>query len=330
MVQDYLVDSFGRRISYLRISLTDRCNLRCCYCVPPGGFPLTCRTKILTYEEILRLAECFVDLGIDKIRLTGGEPLVRQNLPYLVKGISEFPEIKDLSLSTNGVFLAREAQALFQAGLKRINISLDTFDPAKFKWITGLDKHEAVLTGIEKAIRVGFRPIKINVVMMKGMNDDEIESFVAFAMERPVEIRFIELMPTRNCFDPGKRYFVSNDWVKGEVLRWTDLAPEPSRTGDVAEVYGLPNGIGRIAFISSISHSFCSECNRIRLRVDGTLKLCLHGEETFDLRTPLREGRSKAELTRLIREAVQLKPQGHRFTGSVADEAVVYMCQVGG
>jgi len=328
--ENYLVDSFGRQITYLRISLTDRCNLRCRYCIPPGGFPLTDRATILSYEEILSLAECFVALGIDKVRLTGGEPLVRKDLPHLVSGLSQFQEIKDISLSTNGVFLADQGDALFQAGLKRINISLDTFDPVKFKWITGLDEHAAVLAGIEKAIQVGFHPIKINVVVMKEINDDEIESFVTFAMERPVEVRFIELMPTRNCFVTEKKRFVSNDWVKEKVCRRAVLIPEPCLAGDVSEVYRLTNGVGKIGFVSSISHSFCSECNRIRLRVDGTLRLCLHGEETFDLGMPLREGRSKAELMQLIREAVQLKPKGHHFTGSAEDEAVVYMCQVGG
>ncbi|MBI1978198.1 MAG: GTP 3',8-cyclase MoaA, partial [Candidatus Omnitrophica bacterium] len=328
MDENCLVDSFGRRISYLRISLTDRCNLRCRYCIPPGGFPLSCRGEILTYEEILFLADCFVELGIDKIRLTGGEPLVRGNLPYLVKGLSQFPELKDLSLSTNGVFLASQAEALFQAGLKRINISLDTFNPAKFKRITGLDEYEAVLAGIEKAVHVGFHPIKVNAVVMKEINDDEIEDFVRFAMSHPVEVRFIELMPTRNCLFVGNQHYVSNNWVKDQIRRRTDLIPEPHLPGDVAEIYRLPSGIGKIGFISSISHSFCSDCNRIRLRADGTLRFCLHGEGAFDLRTPLREGRPKTELIRLIREAVQSKPKGHHFTGSAEDKAVVYMCQV--
>lgn len=330
MIQDDFVDSFGRGISYLRISVTDRCNLRCCYCIPPGGFPFTCRTDILSYEEILRLSECFVDLGIDKIRLTGGEPLARRNLSSLVNALSQIPGIKDLSLSTNGIFLADQAEDLFEAGLKRINISLDTFSSAKFRQIAGWDVHHRVVTGIEKAIQVGFHPVKINAVIMKEINDDEIESFVAFAMEHPVEVRFIELMPTHNSFVAKKKYFVSNDWVKNEIAKWAVLLPEPRLPGDVSEVYRPAHGVGKIGFISSISHPFCSECNRIRLRVDGTLKLCLHGEETFDLRTPLRGGKSKAELVQLIREAAQLKPKGHQFTGSVEDEAVAYMCQVGG
>ncbi|MBI4115643.1 MAG: GTP 3',8-cyclase MoaA [Candidatus Omnitrophica bacterium] len=325
-----LIDSFGRIINYLRISVTDRCNLRCLYCVPLGGFPSADRPEILSYEEILLLVECFVELGVDKIRLTGGEPLIRKDLSILVRGLKNLHEIKDISLSTNGVHLAEQAEELFHAGLKRINVSLDTFDPDKFLRITGLKPHAKVLEGIEAAIRVGFYPIKINVVVLKGINDDEIASFVAFAMFHPVEIRFIELMPTRNCFLVGNDRFVSNDIIKDEVGQLAELIPEPILPGDVARGYRLGGGLGKIGFISSLTHSFCSECNRIRLRSDGILKLCLHGDETFDLRTPLRRGATKDELISLIQEAVMSKPKGHDFKGSDEDEPVTYMCQIGG
>jgi cyclic pyranopterin phosphate synthase len=328
--QAMLKDTLGRVIDYLRISVTDRCNLRCRYCMPLGGFPLVDRQEILTYEEILRLVECFVELGVTKIRVTGGEPLVRKNLCFLIAGLRQFPGVKDTALSTNGVFLAEQAEALFQAGLKRINISLDTFKPEKFQWITGLPYHEKVLAGIQKAVQVGFNPIKINAVVLKGINDDEIGSFVDFAMHHPVEIRFIELMPARNCFLMGNGHFVSNDKVKEEVNRLAALVPEPHRAGDVAEVYRIREGLGKIGFVSSLTHSFCSECNRIRLRADGILKLCLHSEIFCDLRTPLREGKTREELIQFIEEAVKEKPPGHAFTGSKEDKPVVYMCQIGG
>lgn len=325
-----LKDNFGRVIDYLRISVTDRCNLRCRYCMPVGGFPHTEGEETLTFEEILRLTRCFVTLGVQKIRITGGEPLVRKNLATLIRGLRGLAGIEDISLSTNGVYLAGQAEELFKAGLWRINISLDTFDPRKFLWVTGLDAHEKVLEGIQSALRVGFDPVKVNAVALRGINDDEVGEFVAFAMLYPVEVRFIELMPTRNCFLAGHEYFVPTDEMKEKAGVFADLIPEPRSPGDVAETFRLRGGIGKIGFISSLTHSFCSDCNRVRLRSDGILKLCLHGEEVIDLRTPLRRGASEEELIRLIEEAVKAKPRGHHFTGASEDERVTYMCQVGG
>ena len=321
---------YGRILNYLRVSVTDRCNLRCRYCIPPGGFPGFEWEVLLNDDEMIRLVECFAELGVEKIRLTGGEPLLRKNLASLVREFSRLPGVKDISLSTNGVFLAGEAERLFKAGLRRINISLDTFDRERFRWITGLEAHGKVLEGIQAALRAGFDPVKVNVVTLKGINDDEVENFTAFAFLHPVELRFIELMPARNCFLAGQDQFVSNDRIKAEVSRFGELIPEPRRAGDVAEGYRLRGGKGKIGFISSITRSFCSDCNRIRLRSDGILRLCLHGEETLDLRTPLRLGASRLELKSLIHEAVQGKPKGHAFKGLPEDEPVTYMCQVGG
>lgn len=325
-----LKDAFGRVINYLRVSVTDRCNLKCRYCIPLGGFPGFEREEILGDDELVRLVECFVELGIEKIRLTGGEPLLRKNLVFLIEEFSGLPGVKDISLSTNGLFLASQAERFFRAGLRRINISLDTFDGERFQWITGRNCHKQVMEGILEAIRVGFDPIKVNVVTLKGVNDDEIDDFAAFAMRHPVELRFIELMPTRNCFLAGNEYFVSNQEIKAKVSRFGELILQPRLAGDVAEVYRLQGGKGKVGFISSITQTFCSDCNRIRLRSDGVVKLCLHGEKTFDLRTPLRQGATREELISLIQEMIQEKPEGHRFTGSPEDERVAAMCQVGG
>ena len=303
-----LSDSFQRPINYLRISVTDRCNLRCFYCMPEKGVPLLPRAHLLTYEEIARVAGAAVGLGITKIRLTGGEPLVRAGLVDLVSMLSRIDGLDDLSLTTNGLLLADITPALKRAGLKRVNVSLDTFNPQRFRRITGGEGLEAVLKGIEVAKEAGLNPVKVNTVLLPGVNDDELLAFGQRSMEG-WHVRFIELMPF------GQAQALPTLSVSRVAARLEEafgpLIGVPNRGGGPARYFRLPGARGTIGFISPLSQHFCFACNRLRLTAEGRLRLCLLHETEVDLRAPLRERASAEELRGIIQKAVARKPLRH-------------------
>jgi cyclic pyranopterin phosphate synthase len=318
-------DSFQRPINYLRISVTDRCNLRCVYCMPPGGTPLMPRSEILRYEEIQTVARAAAELGITKVRLTGGEPLIRAQLTRLVRMLSQIEGIDDISLTTNGLFLKRYAAPLKQAGLKRVNVSLDTLKREKFQRITRGGRLSDVLAGIEAARMVGLDPVKINMVVMRGINDDEVLDFARLTMDQGWHVRFIESMPFAANLE-----FVPVSEIQERLLSLGALEPYPFSQGNgPAKYFRFPSASGTIGFISPLSEHFCFNCNRLRLTADGQLHSCLLSDEEVDLRQPLRQGASTEELIQLIRQAVVSKPERHRLSEGVPPPRRP-MCQVGG
>jgi cyclic pyranopterin phosphate synthase len=321
------VDSFGRSIDYLRISVTDRCNLRCIYCMPPEGVPHISHSEILSYEEIRAIVQAAAQLGIRRIRLTGGEPLVRADFPELVKMLSRIDGIIELSLTTNGALLKDYARALKQAGLSRVNVSLDTLEADRFRYVTRLGELEDVLAGIEAAKEAGLHPIKINTVVMRGINDDEIPDFARLTYTEGWHVRFIELMPFKGVAQP-----VPSVEVQQHVSSLGSLEPCMSITGNgPAKYYRLAGVKGTIGFISPLTEiSFCSRCNRIRLTPDGKLRPCLLGEDEIDLRTPLRNNASVEELRRLILKAVASKPEQHHLKDTSGRPVERKMSQIGG
>jgi cyclic pyranopterin phosphate synthase len=322
-------DSRGRSINYLRVSVTDRCNLRCVYCMPEDGIPSISHENVLRYEEITRLVGVAVALGISEVRLTGGEPLVRKGIEHLVRSIASIPGLGGLSMTTNGVLLAPLAEKVAEAGLQRVNISLDTLRPARFRSITRRGGLSTVLAGIEAAHRAGLKPVKINVVIMRGVNDDEVVDFARLTATAGWNVRFIELMPLG-----ASAGFARSDYVPGDEIRATieaELGPlEPAALlgNGPASVWRLPGSDGTLGFISAISHRFCSRCNRLRLTSDGKLLPCLFSDLEVDLRRPLREGASDAVLTELFRRAIDMKPSGYRLGECVA--AAHEMSRIGG
>jgi len=322
-----LLDPFGRSINYLRISVTDRCNLRCIYCMPPEGVPQMSHSEILSYEEIRTVVRAAAELGINKIRLTGGEPLVRAELPKLIKMLSRIEGIQELSLTTNGTLLKNYALELRQAGLSRINLSLDTLKPDRFRYITRLGRLKDVLEGISAAKKAGFDPVKINAVVMQGINDDEILDFARMTCEEGCHVRFIELMPFK-----GMAEFVPSVEVRQRISLLGKLEPCPSITGNGPAIYyRLAGAKGTIGFISPLTElPFCSRCNRIRLTPDGRLRPCLLGEDEIDLKMPLRNNASTEELRRLILKAVASKPEHHHLEGGNVRPVKRKMSQIGG
>ena len=321
------LDSFGRSINYLRISVTDRCNLRCLYCMPPEGVPQMPHSEILSYEEIRTVVRAAAELGINRIRLTGGEPLVRADLPKLIEMLSQIEGIQELSLTTNGTVLKKYALELKQAGLSRVNVSLDTLKPDKFRYITRLGELKAVLEGIEAAKETGFEPVKINTVVMRGINDDEIPDFARMTYEEGCHVRFIELMPFK-----GVAEFVPSIELRQHISLLGRLESCESITGNgPATYYRLAGAKGTIGFINPHTDpSFCSRCNRMRLTPDGRLRPCLLGEDEVDLKMPLRNNASMNELKRLILRAVASKPEHHHLVGGNVRLVNRKMSQIGG
>ncbi len=309
-----LSDSFQRPINYLRISVTDRCNLRCIYCMPPGGVCLMSHEDILRYEEIYTIAQAAAELGIDKIRLTGGEPLVRSGLPGLIQMLARIEAIDDISLTTNGTLLKRYAAELKQAGLRRVNVSLDTLKSDRFEFITrGGSSLDQVLEGIEVARAVGLTPVKLNMVVMSGINDDELLDFAAKTIAEEWHVRFIELMPLAGETTPATR-FVSAGEMRKRLELLGELEPcLPSIGNGPAKYFRLPHARGTIGFITPVSEHFCFRCNRLRLTADGKLRPCLLSDDEIDLKQPLRCGISSAGLKQLIEEAVANKPLRHHI-----------------
>ena len=307
-----LSDSFQRPIDYLRISVTDRCNLRCIYCMPAEGVRLMSHGDILSYEEIYAVAEAAAELGISKVRITGGDPLVRAGLPKLVQMLAQIDTIDDISLTTNGVLLARYAAELKQAGLRRVNVSLDTLKPDKFEYITRSSSLGDVLKGINVAGSVGLNPIKINVVVMSGVNDDELLDFAAKTITEEWHVRFIEYMPFGESTGASSFVSVSDIMQRLEVLG--KLEPCLHKMGNgPAKYFRLPKAKGTVGFITPVSEHFCFRCNRLRLTADGKLRPCLLSKDEIDLRQSLRNGMSSEELKRLIKEAVANKPLRHHL-----------------
>jgi len=319
-------------MTYLRVSVTDRCNLRCRYCMPQTSFSWMPHDSILSYEEILKVCGVLAGLGVTKIRLTGGEPLVRKGLVGLVERVAAVPGISDLGLTTNGVLLERYARDLHRAGLRRINVSLDSLKRSKFADITGRDLLSAVWRGIEAAMAAGFSPIKINSVILSGVNDDEIPALAALSMKFPVEVRFIEFMPVGQNEEWQKDRFMSEEQIRTAVeVACGPLAPvRRIENSGPASVYSLQGAKGRVGFISALSHRFCSTCNRLRLTADGRLRLCLFSDVETDVKTALRRGATQDELQALFRRAVLEKPTGYGAKGKSEPGCARAMFSIGG
>jgi cyclic pyranopterin phosphate synthase len=312
MSENGFVDRNNRVINYLRISLTDRCNLRCAYCMPEEGIPTLPHEEVLTYEEILRLTRLAVRGGIRKVRLTGGEPLVRKGVVEFLCRLEKLEGLEVIGLTTNGVLLADYAEDLRACGVSRVNVSLDTLRPERFAGITRRDAFHRVWEGLREAERVGFHPIKINVVVMRGVNDDEIVDFARLSLERPYHVRFIEFMPVGAENGWTEERFLSTDEIRERIQRLGPLRSLEHRAMDgPAERFVLEGARGEIGFIGALSHHFCSQCNRLRLTSAGTLRGCLFSDEEIDVKTPLRSGASDEVLAGLIREAIETKPAGH-------------------
>ena len=330
-VESPLVDLFGRRHDYLRVSVTDRCNLRCEYCMPPEGIELKKREEILRYEEIVRLAAVFARAGVRRVRLTGGEPLLRPGIEDLVAGLTSLPGIETVAMTTNGVLLAERAAALRVAGLARLNVSLDTSRPDRFARLTLCEGHNAVLAGIEAALGAGFAPLKINVVVIGGVNDDEILDFAAFAFDKPICVRFIEYMPFRSNQWRQTRFVPCRE-ILGKVRERYRLIPlpDPANPDRVANEFRLEGGIGGVGFIASVSDPACGRCNRLRLTADGSLKSCLFRPAEGNLRDALRSGATQEELLRRIREILARKRQARPPVESLRGAGNQSMIEIGG
>jgi len=310
-----LIDGFGRVHTNLRISVTDRCNIRCFYCMPAENVQFMDRKHLLTFEEIERFVRVAVPLGLRKIRLTGGEPLVRRDLHVLVAKLAAIPEIEDIGLTTNGILLAEQAQDLWDAGLRRINVSLDVLDPVKFKEITRREGYDKVLAGIEAAQRVGFDPVKVNAVSVRGLTEDQIVPFGHFARETGVELRFIEFMPldADNKWERDKVLF-AHEIIEALSREIIPLAPcADSDPHAPATEFMFADGVGRVGFIASISQPFCMQCDRFRITADGKLRNCLFSLEETDVRALLRGGAPDSAIADAIRASVAAKKEGHEI-----------------
>jgi len=306
-------DSFQRPINYLRISVTDRCNLRCVYCMPEEGVALMAHSDILSYEEIYTVVKAAAEMGINKVRLTGGEPLVRAGLSDLLRLLTSIDTIDDISLTTNGTRLAQYAIELKEAGLHRVNVSLDSLKPEMFNKITRCGNLEDTLEGIEAAKTAGLTPVKINMVVMAGINDDELTDFASKTVNDGWHVRFIELMPL-NGDDSSHIKLVPASEMRKRIETMGKLEPSEVDVGNgPAKYYRLPGATGTIGFITPITEHFCYRCNRLRLTADGKLRPCLLSEEEIDLKEPLRSGASALELKKLIEKAIASKPKGHRL-----------------
>lgn len=330
-----MVDKYNRNINYLRISITDRCNLRCIYCMPAEGITCMRHEEIVTYEEIHRIIRISTELGIRKVRITGGEPLVRRGIVDFVASLRSIKELDDISMTTNGILLEDFAERLYSAGMRRINVSLDSLNAEKYTRITRVGDISAVLRGIEKARETGFSPIKINIVAIKGFNDDEILDFARLTFKMPYQIRFIELMPIGDAGNEIDDRFLSNDFIKNRIETLGVLEhvkKNKNGTNGPAEIYRLKGSKGEIGFISAISHKFCSTCNRLRLTADGHLRTCLLSDEETDLKGPLRSGCADSVLKETIMEAIVRKPRQHKITfkDNYRKKCVKEMSAIGG
>ena len=321
------IDPYGRKIDYIRLSVVDRCDLRCFYCIPKGYKDFEVPEDWMSFDEIERLLSAFARLGLKKVRLTGGEPLLRPDLAVLSKRIANIPGIEDLSLSTNAVKLAKQAEDLRQAGVERLNISLDSLNPATFKEITS-GKLDKVIAGIMSAKQAGFNPIKINMVIMKGINDHEVGDMLEFCEEHGFILRFIETMPMGQTGREASKHYISLQDVKAKLQEQFDPTPTIANGAGPARYYSTPEGTN-IGFITPISQHFCDTCNRVRLGVDGVLYLCLGQENSYPLRPLLQKGVSDDELQEHLIKALALKPLKHDFD-TKPDQTIRIMSVTGG
>lgn len=326
-----LVDSFARRISYLRLSVTDRCDMRCVYCMSEDMQFLP-RAQVLTLEEIARIARVFVSLGVQKIRLTGGEPLVRKNVSWLVQEIASLPGLHELAMTSNGMRLAAIAPELHAAGLQRLNISIDSLKPERFREITRVGDLDAVLAGLQAAKAAGFQRTKINSVILRGRNDDEVLDLIDFARDQACDISFIEEMPLGVISEHDRAAaFVSSDELLAIIMTRFNVLPSTENSGGPSRYYRFDDSTIRVGFISPHSHNFCADCNRVRVTVEGRLLLCLGNEDSLDLRHLMREaGADDAALRAAIIAAMQLKPERHHFDLNEPPQIVRFMSMTGG
>lgn len=323
-----LIDKFDRTIDYLRISVTDRCNLRCIYCMPSCGIISKPHEDLLSFEEITRVVRAAACLGIDKIRLTGGEPLVRKGLVGLVRSLNKIDGIKDISMTTNGVLLKEYASELKEAGLRRINVSLDSLKEDRYRAITRHGLLDDVLDGINESLKVGFSPVKINALLLDDVDDNEIGRFLRLTIENEISVRFLEFMPVNSFYRPTN--FVSSKAVMDAAKRF-DIVEETEVLGEgPAKAYKFKNALGTFGLISPMSDKFCANCNRLRLTSDGFLKPCLHSNMKVDLRASLRSGRGMDEIVKLIKLAADIKPREHHLDRDRPKDPEFSMCQIGG
>jgi GTP 3',8-cyclase len=326
-----LVDSFGREIKSVRISVTDKCNFRCTYCMPAEGLQWLPKDDVLTFEEIARLVRLMAAMGVGEVRLTGGEPLVRRDVPLLVEMLASIPGVDDLSLTTNGVLLERLAGPLVAAGLRRVNVSLDTLSHVKFADIARRDALDAVLRGLAAAERYPeLRPIKVNCVAIKGFTEEEVHGLAELARRKPYVVRFIEFMP----LDADRAWEDDKVLTGAEIRaiveeRWP-LVEIPAKASSTARRFRFADGTGELGFVNPVSEPFCSTCDRIRLTADGQLRTCLFSRREWDLKTPLRDGSSDAEVAAVLRSAVQHKELKHRINDRGFVRASRSMSQIGG
>ncbi|XP_027912459.1 GTP 3',8-cyclase, mitochondrial-like isoform X2 [Vigna unguiculata] len=329
-VSDMLVDSFGRLHTYLRISVTERCNLRCQYCMPAEGVELTPSPQILTKTEILRLANLFVSSGVTKIRLTGGEPTVRKDIEDICLELSNLKGLRTLSMTTNGIALTRKLPRLKDCGLTSLNISVDTLVPAKFEFMTRRRGHEKVMNSINAAIDLGFNPVKVNCVVMRGFNDDEICDFVELTRDKPIDIRFIEFMPFDGNVWNVKKLVPYSEMLDTVMKQFPSLKRDQDHPTDTAKNFTIDGHEGRVSFITSMTEHFCAGCNRLRLLADGNFKVCLFGPSEVSLRDPLRCGAEDHELREIIGAAVKKKKASHAGMFDIAKTANRPMIHIGG
>ena len=327
-----LVDGWGREIGSVRISVTDKCNFRCTYCMPAEGLEWLGRAEILSFEEISRLVDVLARLGVDEVRLTGGEPLVRRDLPLLVEMLAHTEGVRDLSLTTNGVLLDRLAGPLVEAGLQRLNVSLDSLNHVRFAEITRRDALDAVLRGLEEAERYPeLRPIKVNCVAVKGFTENEVPALAELARRKPYVVRFIEFMPL-----DADEAWREDDVLTGAEIRSIveaehgPLVEVPAKASSTARRFRFADGVGELGFVNPVSEPFCASCDRIRITADGQLRTCLFSRREWDLKTPLRNGAEDDELVELLRFAVRHKELKHRINDPGFVRASRSMSQIGG
>ncbi len=326
-----MIDQFGRRVEYVRVSVTDKCNLRCVYCMPLEGLDWLKRESLLSYEEIASVLRTMAGMGLKRVRITGGEPLIRKDLSHLVRMVNEIPGIEDISLSTNAVLLGDQAQELRDAGIRRVNVSLDSLQEDRVDAIARRPgSFGGIMKGLDAAEAVGFDPIKINVVLIGGQNDDEIEDFARITRDRPWHIRFIELMPTGSNLELSADNFVSCQDALARIRRMGSIEPVEGPAGNgPATYFRFPGAAGTVGVITPMSHTYCNTCNRMRLTADGQLRPCLFGSLQTKLRDPLRAG---ADLVPLIEETLRIKPERHYLIQG-SDEGsggLVALSQTGG
>ncbi|HAM51233.1 MAG TPA: GTP 3',8-cyclase MoaA [Nitrospiraceae bacterium] len=325
-----LRDHYERTIDYLRISITDRCNLRCIYCMPPQGVRFFEHKEILTYEEIVRVVRLAAALGVRKIRITGGEPLVRKNIVYLIESLRTIKPIEDICLTTNGILLENYAKDLASAGLSRVNISLDSFKPDRYRQMTRGGDITKVMKGIQAAEDAGLMPLKINMVPIRFLNDDEIEDFARLTLQIPYHVRFIEFMPMGPQGLWNSERYIASDSLKAVVERIGPLVPVRLRRTGPARYFRFNGARGVIGFISALTHHFCGDCNRLRITSDGKLRPCLFSETEIDLKPALRNYSSDKEIQRLLRLSIEVKPVGHNIQQRTDLLSLKTMSRIGG